>query len=566
MMSGNNPEVEKINLNVTELKPDEKKWLIPSIKWCMQEEIYYMSAGKFIQINPVHCGLNKAIAFKFQQALIFYKTGTRQKAFVIPNYNKNEEGTYGYTATISGVVTFSADNIEFRATQDLMAKFFWKKGDNVAEEVSLANRFGYLRPVKGPYLLKKNKYHDSKNFMVMHRLPGLRLDYYFQVSMRTYQQLNSVPLTTFQRLRMISALFRASMRVHEAKVVHHDMSLKNILFTVEPYCSGKWIDFGFGWDESKSVKNKYGTLNFLAPIRKGDIQTSADDCFSTGVIAGMMLGADLTHGKTFKETQELHKNYSFLNLFRFTPEQDLTPVEKKMLEDNLNSLVVKNPKNRLGLEPALNLVEEIQYRHLVRSGSPDDVLPMLHALLCGQQFRAAYTARKLTSWLNTPELLAVFKELSAYLVEIHNTINPLRFFLEKVECAPLAYLTDKTAMLAKINEWTTSFTLIEEQLKQIKERISSASSRAISVEDRARVSAMNASLDRFEAYFKVAVYFDDLPFMLEAITRKLTRLQMKLNTLQPSVRVTPNVQLFQLAPLSMVSVARGQKRPYLEPK
>ncbi len=538
--------------DLTNLQPDKHAMLAQCLHWCVQNNKTIIPRLEIINTSLL-TSTKKKIVFSLEQEILFYRQNP-SKAFVLGR--PFTQGMFGEIVDVISTLRLS-DELEIMPKKNLLAKKFFsaKEEDRLVSEASLASRLSYLRPVKGAFIYPA-LYGDYKRaLLVMHKVMGENLESYVAVDGESFQQTNARPLSASQRLRLISALIRATQLVHEALIIHRDFAPKNLLVTIEPYCRARWVDLGLASNTTRpDGRLRQGTPIYFSSQATHAPQTQADDLFAAGIIASQLLCADESHAEQAEDVAILHANYQFYNLFKFLQPNELTVDEKVLLHNFLKQFTSVNPLERFNLNLALNVVEEIEHSVLRRT-HPNNVA-ISAAFYFGKIARETFLADKLSDWLDFPGVVAALKRFANILNGVSDDSVALRVFIEKAEFGPLITHAAKASMMAQINGWCRELESCEQQWKEL-QRLFHSKALSANARNNPAWEGVKEKFAAFEHRFRMRVHWDELPQVLESLAKKWVSLQKELTHCLPPVR---RVGLFG-EPNTPCQAKSRQKRP-----
>jgi len=155
-----------------------------------------------------------------------------------------------------------------------------KEGNkNIVDEIMI------LRTIDHPNIVKYFEvYEDDFNInIVMEYIPGETFD-------KVISKLGKGGFSELDAYNVLSCLLKAVLFLHNMNIIHKDLKLENILFSVlGRYDSLKIIDFGLSSKETKPNDNKdqfrVGTTHYMAPeVILFDTITPKVDIWAIGVL------------------------------------------------------------------------------------------------------------------------------------------------------------------------------------------------------------------------------------------------------------------------------------------
>ncbi len=156
------------------------------------------------------------------------------------------------------------------------------------EDSFILDEIKILRTIDHPNIVKYfETYEDGKNIhIVMEYIPGSTLD-------KVITKLGKKKITENDCYKVLCCLLRAILFLHNMNIMHKDLKLENILFSViGKYDSLKIIDFGLSSRQNVNKKGKshsedyrVGTTHYMAPeVVKFEKLSPKVDIWAIGVI------------------------------------------------------------------------------------------------------------------------------------------------------------------------------------------------------------------------------------------------------------------------------------------
>ena len=549
MQRSNNREAiyTHFSFDLADLQSLDQEMLAECLKFCLDNKKYFIPHSDPIETNLFTNDLKK-IMFLVKQEILFYKLNPN-KAFILSP--KKIRGGSAEVADVIGILRLNKKTVQISLTNQLIAKKFYVAKDEkkIRHEAYLAKRLSYLKPIKGPYYFNAPYGHYKRAIMVTRKVAGESLDNYLTIKEGSFAQTNARPLSILQRFRLLVALFRATMVVHAAGIVHRDFAPKNLLITLEPYCEAQWVDVGHARDEDEDDGfAALGTCIYFSSQAVSQLQTKADDWFATILIASELLGADQSHldedhlmsqAELFDEIKTKHANYTFHNLFHFISEADLNAQERMLLRDTLIQFVAFDPAKRSNPQSVLKIIEQVQLAVLRRSPQFNPSIDL--AFHQGQMAREIVDNAALTNWLDFPAILSALDQFNLQLRLIPDEKASLFVFLEKAEFGILIQCETKASMQKQIDVWRHELVLISQQWEALQR--SSRQAELFAAQTPALSRAQLKEMLLSDYFDDMPVRWNELPTVLASWTKKLTGLRAKLAMAQ-----APLIQLGSFAP------------------
>ena len=528
---------ETLHFDLLHLSETDLNFLPICLQDRLKDQKCFITCKEVFETNEFTSSLKK-IRFSLQQEVLFYKP-QKGKAYVWGvSINR---GMDGEIVNIIFKLKLSESGVHLQPMHEHVGKKIFRindaaKKEQADREVSFANRLGYLGHVKGPYVFAAPYGGYNRAIIIMRKLPGQSLEGFIDVDGVGPQQNNAHPLTSWQRLRLLAALFRATTFLHAAHIVHRDFSPKNLQITKEPYCSARWIDLGLSRDECVQDNNNQpacGTpLYWSSQAASYVLQTQTDDLFAMGLIAGELLCADQSHVNEYKDIETCHANYQFHNLFRFMSKDGLLPTEESTVINMLMNIVTNDFARRWRPAACLKQVEPIQAALLQRLHPKSEELYKAFSL--GQLNRDLMDADQLFDWLKFSKVITALERFATHFDQIADLELALHIFLEKAECGVLFQFKRKVDMKNQINLWLCQLKVCAIEWGELTQACTAVSPFATE-QNKAVLTAVQARITQLEQRFKVQVHWDDLPSILDELAKHVNRLSRHLKQMHASV-------------------------------
>jgi serine/threonine protein kinase len=230
-------------------------------------------------------------------------------------------------------------------------------GNNIYVKKIVKNKSLFLREIE---ILKKissihspiihNFYKDINSYIII-------LEYIDGLDLKNY--INKNKLTKEQIFFIIKQIIKGFINIHNNHVYHRDIKPENIMITKDGIV--KIIDYGLsciiGKNCDKLIK---GTPFYVAPelfFKSGFIEEKdwyTNELYSIGCVLYFIL-----HGYSPYENKNINSLKELKEIVKSNKDTPYDNTEYHDIDFILNKLLLKNPSQRISLEEALKLIEEI---------------------------------------------------------------------------------------------------------------------------------------------------------------------------------------------------------------